>query len=765
MRRNQTFCILSRVCHVIAPGDCSPCDPPQPPVGKGGGAGHLGAKFTGAVLSLALTSIASAGTVIIAHRQDAQIGAEEFARFGAPVLNNASQLAFLGGFGTAPSGADTALFRGDEASVTMIAREGTGVTGFRQRVYDDFLAAESRSELVINDAGTVAWWARSLSTAQPPDDDWELIQYWRGSDDFNLVRTVAFTFLSAPDGNGAYASFNRRVGIAEFGAVIFHAAVDVADPSQSGSQGIFLALTEVPTTTYRVIRSGDLEFPGDVPIVLCGTVSACGEGFAYSDFGVVANYALLAPPDNRSRIHRSFVGGQPYAVGSELGNWDFSGLYMTGLGLRPSINNHSEVAFTAGVGGGSFSTSPSVILRKGSAAVIGADQVAMTDDPAPDGNGVLATLSRPIINDSSQVAFASTFWQTADPPHDDTGILLSTADVPSIVAREGDAAPGGGIFSDLNGAPFALGHAGVVAFAADLHGLPVEGRAIFLTNAIETLEVVRTGTPLLGSTIVDVEFAGDSARQGTGLNLHGEVAYRATLENGYEAVALFTPDAIWTAANSGDWDDPSNWRLGIVPAHPHDTYLDSGAPVAVQGPATSSSVRRLTFGPGAVSLVISAEARIQCLEEFEMSGDARLVLTIGGAPAGSAGRIAAVGDARLAGGFELVPAEGFTPVAGQVFVAVSSDAGAVLGKLEPMAGTIEYVVGYTGSAMNVTVMPSAGDLSALAGFADCMAGPGATPDPDGPAIADGCLTAFDGDKDGDVDLGDYRQLEMLLTSN
>ncbi len=696
---------------------------------------------------------AMGGTVVVAYRMDASIAGEEFSGFGGPVLNDASQVTFVGRIGTATADADTAIFLGDDDSLILLAREGSQMVGIFNRFHDDFLNVASRAELAMNNVGQVAFWTRDQS-----DNDWEAIYAWDG----NRLLHQTFTNFSAPNGVGNLVAFNRSLGIAEFGGVIFHAEIDVAGVTEFG---IFIRSAILLGQSVRLVRTGDLEF-GVRPVVLCGVNSTCGQTFGFNAFGQVTNYAFAQTPELRSRIHRVFAGGQPFAVGSEFGNWDnISGLFLRGLSFESSVNDQFEVAFSGSVGGGSFSTSPSVVLRKRNEAVIGATQVALTDDPAPDGNGVLASMRGPVINNSSQVAFETSFWQTDDAPNDRTGIMLSTADVPAIVARQGDPAPGGGIFSAMGDAPYALSHSGLVAYQADLHGLPLQQQVIFLSNASETLEVVRTGGPLLGSTIESVEFVGGNSSRRTGLNDLGQVAYRAVLANNLEAVALFTPDAHWRTGVSGNWDEANNWKLNILPAQVHDTFVDSQTQVTITGPSSDTTVNGLTMGPGLVEFVLPAESHVQCNDQFELSNDAKLILEVNEASPASASRFDVSGDAILSGQFEIAATDGFIPLPGHVFDVISTETGTVQGQVVDVQGIYPYVVQYGPTSMAVTVLPRARDLHTLAAFNACVGGAVTPPEPDGPLTADGCLTAFDADKDNDVDMLDYADLQRFFNGN
>lgn len=55
------------------------------------------------------------------------------------------------------------------------------------------------------------------------------------------------------------------------------------------------------------------------------------------------------------------------------------------------------------------------------------------------------------------------------------------------------------------------------------------------------------------------------------------------------------------------------------------------------------------------------------------------------------------------------------------------------------------------------------DLDDHVSFFDCLAGPGATPDPTPPFTTDDCLRAFDFDDDSDVDIGDFGGFQTAFT--
>jgi hypothetical protein len=717
---------------------------------------------------------ALAGTRVIAHLNDASIQPSQFAHFAAPILNDAGQVAFIGGFDNSSTDEDTAVFRGDGGPLTLIAREGYPLPGdpLGSYGYEDFLNAATRPELVINDSGHVAFWTRVKGPTVPPALHNEAVVLHDGVETVLVARTPG----APPDGNGQYYTFFRFVGLSEPGDVIFRALMFDADFAISGNAGVFLHSTRDPARTQDVFRYSRV---GD-PVCLidsCSVDVPMGLFFGnavtnFNDAGEIAHMTVLAEPDGRQIVY--FAAGAGLATpptrvfrGGEYGNWDFSGLQISSLNLDPAVNDLGDVLFIGGVMGGNFSTSPSVVLRSRTSSF--PLRVALTDDVSPDGNGVLTGFSRPRINNRFDMAFATGFWQTDGNNLDDTGIIVSTGGIRRIVAREGQPAPNGGRYDDMSFQPsFALNHGGQVAFEADLLG-DLIGKGIFISDATETIEIVRTGDMLEGQVITDVDFVGGASRQRTGLNGFGQVAYRAVLDNGEEVVALATPEIHWRrdpnggGPNAWNWDYAPNWTVGIQPREVHDVYLDYPLPYTqVYGPQADTTVNSLTVGDGnnPVSFFLTAGVTLTSRETIDFAASNSLVVELAGGENPQSGRLVAGGDIHLSGSMSINTVDGFEPWPGQSFEIISSERGTITGELFAFD---DYHVESTATSVRVTVLPGPGDKSAMSSFTACMHGPNAAPSPPAPLAPAGCLTAFDFDEDGDVDLADHAALMILLT--
>jgi hypothetical protein len=168
----------------------------------------------------------------------------------------------------------------------------------------------------------------------------------------------------------------------------------------------------------------------------------------------------------------------------------------------------------------------------------------------------------------------------------------------ALIARTGS-----GNVPNLPGANFnyldanvLLNDKGNVAFYAQLQteqaGITSSNnRGIWIADHLETLEVVRTGNVLAGSTVIDV--------LEPSLNDFGQVAYRASFANG-NAIFLFTPELHWRSAGAGTntWDNRQKWTLSQVPASVHPIVIDPTANTMVIGPLANTTIRSLVIGSG-----------------------------------------------------------------------------------------------------------------------------------------------------------------------
>jgi len=299
-----------------------------------------------------------------------------------------------------------------------------------------------------------------------------------------------------------------------------------------------------------------------------------------------------------------------------------------GFGLSsvvPSINGRGEVAVHAFLDETGHEGDQAGIYRANGSSVV---EIVRQKDPAPDGDGTYDIYRETDlrINASGSVAFTAELFNTSS-PDTNGGIFVGSGGPITQIARLGHSAPdGNGTFSVLGKPDF--NDAGVIAFFgefADTVGGDADNAGIYLSDGSETLRVARKGDPLLGSTITGLGFRDGTGTNGptrSGLNESTQVAYRAALADGREAIVLFTPDIHWRAPASGSWANKSNWTLGLRPAEMYHTLIDPVSGLNVEGPWTDTTVRSLSVGStasGRAVLNLNGESNLTALETVSIS--------------------------------------------------------------------------------------------------------------------------------------------------
>ena len=208
----------------------------------------------------------------------------------------------------------------------------------------------------------------------------------------------------------------------------------------------------------------------------------------------------------------------------------------TFLGVRQSsISNLGHVAFSG------FATFSSGIYLSANG------QLSLAIDgntPLPGGGGPFGTLSLNAINDLDQIAFLAQSF-----PNPNGMYALANGQFTTI-ARDGDAAPGGGTFSlgfpDPRFGPV-ISNNGDVAFAADLS---TGGRGVFLFSHGTLTRIAGPGDPSPdGSTFFFVD--------APTINASGQVAFSGETFKGF-GVFLYSNGTLVTVAKPGDRIPPRN---------------------------------------------------------------------------------------------------------------------------------------------------------------------------------------------------------------
>jgi hypothetical protein len=472
--------------------------------------------------------------------------------FGSPSivsLNDFGQVAFVDTslMGTGSTGNDTGIFRaGGQGGTLKLVREGQSAPG----------------------GGTIG----PLSDYPPLNNAGQAVAALRvsgGSGDEAIFRFNGGTLdpvVREGDGAPGGGTFGASAGLT-FSSAFTSPVINpsgqtafIASVLGSGTPndlGVFRADPGdiiFPAKIARIAGLGDREPEGSSVFAGFRDVSL-GSGTPFVG-GYVTFVADLTPP-GQSTTERGIFRGTPDGVveiarqGASAGGAGTFGSILS----DPTMNDLGQVAFIGSVAGAG-SDQRRGIFR---ASEYSTAAIALAGDPAPGGNGVFGGFtSPPAINTAGQVAFVAPIVSTLGGSGDDSGVYLGNGGALVNVAREGQAAPGGGHFSGFGS--LALNIAGNLAFAASVRSATnIESTGLFYYGATSGLrQIAREGDPLEGSTIAgDLTFAPSTGTNGiwrSGMNNNNQLAFPFTLADGRSGIAVWTPDVTLPVV-TGDYNN------------------------------------------------------------------------------------------------------------------------------------------------------------------------------------------------------------------
>ena len=115
------------------------------------------------------------------------------------------------------------------------------------------------------------------------------------------------------------------------------------------------------------------------------------------------------------------------------------------------------------------------------------------------------------------------------------------------------------------------------------------------------------------------------------MNKHAQVAYRAVLADGREALVLFTPELTWKGG-TGAWAVAVNWTLSIVPKELYRVAIAPRGSADVAGPRSEARVKSLTIGStggGTAALNLTYGGGLTALEDVTIGADGLILLGAG----------------------------------------------------------------------------------------------------------------------------------------
>lgn len=594
------------------------------------------------------------------------VGSGPFASFDAPFLNSAGQVAFKATFTS--GGTISGVYLGTSAAVTNIAIQGTSAA--RGGTYSNF------NDPTINSAGQVAF---SASTTGGSGGG----LYLGTSSGVNAIALIGDTSPAGGTFSGFTFSSNSSPWLLnDTGRVEFISGANLISGTTSGLNTTVQGGSAAPTGgTYTVIQQPGLNDAGQAPFVANISSGSYFGLFLGSSAGVtkIATTKDTAP-----------------------GGGTFSNFAQATL-PSAAINSTGAVAFYAQTSGG---TAPGSGIYLANGSTVGS--VALAGAAAP-GGGVFSGFNYPAVNNSGNVAFFAT---TTGAPG--SGVYVTTPGGLKSIALQSAVAPGGGTFSAFStnpssGVVLGFNNAGDVAFT-DFNGTT---NCLYIGDGTQLFEIAGNGVALAGSTVSSVSLlAASSGSQESGqsvINDFGQVAYKASLNNGKSGVFIYTPVLHWRSATGGNWSSNANWTLGVGPASVHDVIIDPATSLAVSGPAANTTVQSLQVGGGAGTATLDLQASvtltvsqglsvvaggqlfgngtivgnlsnagllspgdstgvIQVSGNLLLGGSGTLKMEIGGLVAGSGyDSLVVGGNLSLSGTLDIELTGGFTPTAGESF--------------------------------------------------------------------------------------------------
>lgn len=517
-------------------------------------------------LALAHAQGAWAGTTTVALSGSAAPGAGSgvsFEIFTLPQLNAAGQVAFLAVLSGAGVTADNN--RGIWRDGALIAREGNAAPGAGTGV-----KFSSVGSLRLSAAGQVAFTGSLTGTGINPANDSGL---WLDS------RLIAQTGSAAPGTGGGVSFAFLSTGIPNAAGQVAYQASLIGTGINSGNDaGIWRDNSLVARTgsaapgtgsgvSFSFVTLGSINSAGQVAyqagLTGTGVISGNDTGI-WRDSTLIAREGAAAPGTVAGVVFGSLTAPQINAAGQVLFQAQLTG---TGINL---LNDAS------------IWRDGTLIAREGEAAPGTASGVRFGD------------VFDPRINDAGQVLFTAALTGTGVTTGNDLGIWRDS----TLIVRKGQAAPGvpsGALIASTARAQLNAG--GQVAFQAHLTGTGVSSAnndALYLTDGVESILVVRKGDTFAGSTI------GSVANTIIGsFNDKAQLAYQATLADGRSGVFLFTPTLHWRSSTSGSWEDATHWTLSVNPADVHDVIVDAANSLRITGPTGAVAVKSLQVGTGA----------------------------------------------------------------------------------------------------------------------------------------------------------------------
>jgi len=207
---------------------------------------------------------------------------------------------------------------------------------------------------------------------------------------------------------------------------------------------------------------------------------------------------------------------------------------------------------------------------------------------------------RPAFNDNAEFAFLVGLTPViVGQPSE--GIFRASENEVVEIARKDDVYEDGTL---RNFSHPSLNNQGVVAFVADLvlepgavigdDGGIISDKILIVSNGQQYATVVREGDIINGKEVRFFTYASGSR---SGFNDASNIAYSVTYTDGSRGIHIWNPGLNWHFSSpEGNWDDSSNWFMGMQPDELTDVLINPDIDLDVQGPSQETTIKSLTIG-------------------------------------------------------------------------------------------------------------------------------------------------------------------------
>lgn len=484
-----------------------------------------------------------------------------FRAFGAPVLNNAGHMAFVGSLNWIAfelnTTNDDGIWVGRPGAFRLAAREADPVPGLSGVVYQSFTA------LRLDEDGNIAFAARLKGAEVSIDNDTTLLAGIPGD-----IRVIAREGDSAPGlepgvkfGDlGLLNTLNFVIG--RPGEVAFLCPL-TGNVGFTNNQAVWRG----PWDSVRAIaREGGATSHPDARLLFSGLVF---ESIALNPAGLLCFSASVKTNGTGFPNDCLWMGTDQGLELAGQGGWlpsPLSGAVFTDFNAA-AVNSHTQFCFVGTIRTGQFTNDSAIVVGPLTNLVIAARENMPAPGMPPDVRFNDLALVNPILSDGGHVAFPATVNGPGIGSTNHTAIWAGLPDALRMVCRRGDPAPGlpaGVVFSTAFAGTFDLAginRQGHIAFISHIEGPGVEtdsdqalwaGQPGFESLLIRRADILNLGDgkarKVFTFDMVDqkgeLQVSGGQDGRSRSLNDRSEYAFHVTFVAGQGEAILFVPSVL-----------------------------------------------------------------------------------------------------------------------------------------------------------------------------------------------------------------------------